>query len=100
MYIVIFKAEIKKFDTEYFEMAEMLQVKAKQRYNCLNFESYTENNQEIALSEWKSLEDIHNWKNDKRHKEAQQKGYKRWYKSYSVTITKVERRYKNQNETS
>lgn len=93
MYLVTFTAEINEFDEDYFTIAQQLQVKAKTQYNCLGFESYTIDSKEIAISKWQSLDDIKNWKQDELHLLAQKKGQEKWYKSYSVTISKVERSY-------
>ncbi|GAA4999234.1 hypothetical protein GCM10023206_00140 [Acinetobacter puyangensis] len=86
MYIVIFKATIRQLDPQYSIMAQNLRQKAFAEYHCQKFESYTENQQEIALSYWLSLEDIQAWKNDPEHLLAQQLGHEKWYSTCSVEI--------------
>ena len=57
-YIVIFKAKINSLDEEYSRTAQLLREKALTQFNCQKFEAITENDFEIALSYWNSLEDI------------------------------------------
>lgn len=49
-YVVIFKAQIKHLDDEYFQMAQYLREKALSQFKCQKFESICENDTEIALS--------------------------------------------------
>lgn len=93
MFVVIFKAEIAQLDAEYHQFALQLREKALSEYGCIKFEAYTENQQEIALSYWDSLENIQRWKQDSLHQLAQQKGRERWYKRYSVEVCVVQRQY-------
>ena len=97
MYVVIFKANILQLDAEYFSLAKQLREKALTQFNCQKFEALTENNQEIALSYWLSLQDIQNWKNDAEHLIAQQLGLNKWYQSISVEICKIEKSYNKDN---
>ena len=86
MYIVIFRATIAHLDANYSQMAQNLRAKAMRDYRCQKFESFCENNQEIALSYWLSLEDIQAWKNDPEHQRAQQLGREQFYQSFSTEI--------------
>lgn len=90
-YIVIFKAKIKAVDSNYFQMAQSLRNKALSQFNCQKFESIAENNFEIALSYWNSLEDIHAWHLDAEHQIAQNIGKERWYESFSVEICEIKK---------
>ena len=47
---MIFKAQIKHLDDEYFQMAQYLREKALSQFKCQKFESICENDTEIALS--------------------------------------------------
>ena len=91
MYAVIFKATIAQFDDEYHSMAERMKALAFSEYGCLDFNSVTEGDEEIAISYWPSLQHIHDWKNDPQHSQAQKKGREKWYKSFSVEICEVVR---------
>lgn len=93
MYIVIFKATLKKLDDEYQELAKGLRTLAMDKYGCLDFYSATENNQETTLSYWPSLQAIQAWKADPLHQQGQKLGKERWYQSYTVQISEVIKEY-------
>lgn len=93
MYAVIFKATIKTLDDTYSSTASRLRERAIGTYGCLEFTACTEGNQEIAVSYWKTLDQIRAWKQDPEHLAAQTLGRTKWYSSYQVQIAKVEREY-------
>ena len=93
MYAVIFKAEIKNFDSEYSEMAARLRNLALEEYGCTEFTAATEGNIEVAISYWPSKEHIQRWKSDPEHQKAQALGKARWYKSYRVQVVEVLHEY-------
>ena len=92
-YVVIFKAKIKSLDQKYFDTANQLREKALTQFNCQKFEAVSENDFEIALSYWNSLEDIQAWHKDAEHQAAQRLGKQRWYESFSVEICEVLKSY-------
>lgn len=94
MFVVIFRAVAKNLDDEYSKTAAQLRAIALAEFNCIEFKAITEGKEEIALSYWKSLDDIKNWKAHPIHIKAQKLGRERWYKSYSVQIAEVGREYK------
>ena len=89
MYVVIFKATVAELDDEYFRTAEKLKELAIEKYGCQNFVSVTEGDGEIALSYWKTRQQIRDWKNDPQHRAAQTSGRDKWYKSFSVEICEI-----------
>ena len=48
---------------------------------------------DITVSYWSSLPDIEGWKQNDKHKRAQELGRKEWYECYMVRVCKVEREY-------
>jgi len=92
MVVVIFEAEINRLDDEYFQTAVRMRELARD-YGCIDFVSLTENGREIAVSTWKSHEDIIRWKADPEHHKAQEKGKETWYKSFKVRVAEVQREY-------
>lgn len=88
-YVVIFKATIKALDAEYSATAQRMREKAFADYGCVDFVAVSEGDQEIALSYWKSQEDIARWKNDAEHLRAQQLGREKWYRDFSVEVAQV-----------
>ncbi len=93
MYAVIFKATVKQLDDEYSQTAKRMRELAIEKYGCLDFVSSLEKDQEIAISYWEDEQHIVSWKQDKEHLKAQALAAKKWYSSYSVEITKIQRRY-------
>ena len=93
MYAVIFRAQIKALDDEYFAAASQLRDLAINRYGCTEFHSSTQGKQETAISYWPSLEAIRAWKADPRHLAAQESGRRSWYESYRVEVVKIEKSY-------
>ncbi|BBB26886.1 antibiotic biosynthesis monooxygenase family protein [Amphritea japonica] len=93
MYAVIFRARIAQLDDEYSMMAARMRDLAIQEYGCREFTAVTEGRNEIAISYWDSKEQIRKWKENVEHCEAQDKGRKRWYASYTVQVVEVLREY-------
>ena len=93
MYAVIFKAKIEQLDPEYMEASERMRQLAIEKYGCVEFDSVTEDDDEIAVSYWESEEQIKAWKNDPEHLHAQEQGKSKWYRSYQVQVVKVLRDY-------
>jgi heme-degrading monooxygenase HmoA len=89
MYAVIFKATIENLDDEYLEMVEQLRDLAFNKYGCSDFVSVIEGNEEIAVSYWKSKQQILDWRNDPQHRLAKTRGREKWYKSVSVEICEI-----------
>ena len=89
MYAVIFKAKTNELDEAYFKMANRMRELAINEYGCTEFTAVTEGSSEIAISYWKSMEDIKKWKDNSEHLLAQDLGRSKWYKEYTVQIVEV-----------
>ena len=95
MYIVIFRAQIKQLDDDYYTTAQRMRALAINDYGCVEFTSALEDGQEIALSYWNNEADIARWKQDPQHRQAQQLGVSRWYWSYHVEVVNIIRHYRH-----
>lgn len=93
MFIVIFKAELKQLDDEYYLIATQLRELAFNQFNCIDLYSLTDNNKEVTLSYWHDQVQILAWKNYPLHQEAQRLGKEHWYKSYQVEIVELKQTY-------
>ncbi|MCZ2809222.1 MAG: antibiotic biosynthesis monooxygenase [Candidatus Bathyarchaeota archaeon] len=91
-YAVIFTSHRTDGDNGYGDMASRMVELAAQQPGYLGIESAREN-LGITVSYWSDLESIKNWKADLEHKRAQKYGHEKWYSSFKVRITKVERDY-------
>lgn len=93
MYAVIFRAQVSRKDHEYEATAAKLRELALKHYGCREFVSCSEGENEISLSYWDSQEQILAWKQNVEHRLAQSVGRAKWYRSYSVEVTKIVRAY-------
>lgn len=91
-YAVIFTSTQSENIEGYAEMAEKMELLAKQQDGFLGIDS-ARNSVGITVSYWRSLEAIKSWKANSEHFFAQQKGREEWYNWYNVRICKVEREY-------
>jgi len=91
-YAVIFTSHRTDGDNGYGDMASRMVELAAQQPGYLGIESAREN-LGITVSYWSDLESIKNWKADLEHKRAQKYGHEKWYSSFKVRISKVERDY-------
>ncbi len=94
MYIVIFRARIRRLDPEYSTTAQRMRELAFSHYGCIEFHSVTEGLNEISLSYWPNEENIRAWKSHPEHILAQRTGRERWYESYSVQVAEISREYR------
>lgn len=93
MYVVIFRADIKQLDDEYHQVAERMRELALSEFGCVSFHAVMQENKEITISYWESLDQIRAWKQNLEHLAAQQKGRGHWYSAYRVEIAEVIRGY-------
>ena len=91
-YAVIFTSQRTLVDEGYADMANKMDELAKQQPGYLGIESVREE-LGITVSYWSDLESIKKWKANLDHKQAQKFGHEKWYSSFKVRISKVERDY-------
>ncbi len=91
-YAVIFTSIQTENIEGYSEMAELMEILAREQPGFLGIES-ARNEIGITVSYWQNLESIKNWKANLDHLVAQKKGRAQWYSYYKVRICKVEREY-------
>ena len=95
-YAVIFST-IQSENTEgYIEVAQRMEILAKQQKGFLGIES-ARSEIGITVSYWQTLADITAWKNNIEHTAVRELGRKKWYKKYQLRISKVEIAYGFEN---
>lgn len=94
MYVVIFRAKVRRLDGEYAKVAARMRELALGQFGCLDFQSVAEQGDEIALSYWPDEASIQAWKAHAEHALAQQLGKARWYHSYIVQVAQITREYR------
>lgn len=93
MYAVIFRAEIKELNEQYFQTAQRMREMAIEQYGCIGFTSCSEGNHETTISYWETKEQIKAWKQNVEHVAAQTLGQGKWYKSYRAQLVEVLHEY-------
>jgi len=79
VFVVIFRAKVRRFDEEYSRVAARQCVTSPPAsFGCLEFHAVTEGEHEVALSYWPDEESIRAWRNHPEHVLAQQAGRDRW----------------------
>ena len=91
-YAVIFSSVRTHGDEGYSAMSDAMEELVKEQPGFLGFES-ARNEIGITVSYWKDLDSIRNWRDNAEHTIARLTGRKKWYKSFKVRISKVERDY-------
>jgi heme-degrading monooxygenase HmoA len=91
-YAVIFTSIRSDGDNGYQEMSQKMFDLAAGQPGYLGVES-ARDDIGITVSYWQDLESIKNWKNNIEHQKAQLLGREKWYSSYKIRISKVERDY-------
>ena len=91
-YAVIFTSLQTENLDGYGEMAERMEVLARQQPGYLGFESAKEG-LGIAVSYWKDEASLLAWKSNVEHRVAQKLGKKTWYACYKTRVCRVEREY-------
>lgn len=94
MFVVIFRARVRRFDEEYSRVATRMRDLAIGEFGCMEFHALTQGDQEVALSYWPDEQAIRAWRNHPEHVLAQQAGRDRWYESYSVQVAEITREYR------
>ncbi len=91
-YAVIFTSLRTEEDSGYAAMAEKMLALATEQPGFLGVESAREG-VGITVSYWADMEAIRLWKHHAEHLIAQKLGREKWYTSFTIRITKVERDY-------
>jgi heme-degrading monooxygenase HmoA len=98
LFVVIFRARVRKLDDEYARVAERMRELAIAEFGCLEFHAVSEGADEVALSYWPDEDSIRRWRSHTEHVLAQQAGRERWYESYSVQVAGITREYRGKAE--
>ena len=91
-YAVIFSSYRTPIENGYGEMTKRMVELASQQPGFLGVESAREDIG-ITVSYWSDLDSIKSWKQNMKHREAQKLGREKWYTSFKVRVSKVERDY-------
>jgi heme-degrading monooxygenase HmoA len=93
-YAVIFSSLRTEVEDGYAEMAAEMERLGAEQPGFLGLDS-ARSGIGITVSYWRTLEDLHAWKAQARHRLAQQKGRELWYESYVTRVARVEYEYRH-----
>jgi len=94
MLVVLFRSRLKPGAAEsgYPEMATEMLERARTFPGFVDFKSFAApDGERISIVHWKDEETMAVWRNDERHRIAQQRGKTEWYESYSLEVAEVKR---------
>jgi heme-degrading monooxygenase HmoA len=93
-YAVIFAAQLSDDIQGYGETATQMVALAQAQPGFLGVESTRgEDGFGITVSYWKDEASILGWKQQMDHQNARRQGRERWYTSYTLRVSRVERNY-------
>lgn len=92
-YAVIAPALLREDTKGYPQTAMRLVEIARGIDGFLGIESCFQGNFAIAVSYWRSLEAIEEWKRNAHHLAAKEMGRTRWFEQYTTRIARVEKVY-------
>ena len=93
-YAVSFSALLTGEDMEaYSALSNILLEKAQGLEGFIGEEALRTNERGLTISYWRDLETIKAWMNDADHIAARLVGKEKWYRTFTVRISKVEREY-------
>lgn len=93
-YALIFTSTRTDVTEGYLDTNDLLMIKAANYAGFLGQDAVREEIG-IAGSYWKTMEDIHAWKNDMHHLLAKSNGKSKWCRHFRVRIAKVEMDYES-----
>ncbi len=91
-YAVIFTSLRTAADAGYDAMAAEMESLGSQQPGFLGIDS-ARSAVGISVSYWRTLEDLHAWKAQARHRAAQKMGQDIWYSHYVTRVARIEYEY-------
>ena len=77
---------------DYAEMAEEMEASARTFDGFIDVKGYlAEDGERLTVVWWRDEESLAKWRNDARHRFAQQKGRAQWYEYYKMDVAEVVR---------
>ena len=89
-YAVIFTSHRTRGDNGYGETEAKMVELASRQPGFIGMESARQD-VGITVSYWTGLDSIKNWKQNIEHQKAQKSGREKWYSTFKIRISKVER---------
>jgi heme-degrading monooxygenase HmoA len=94
MIVIVFRSRLKPdaVETGYSDMAQEMFARAQDAPGFISIKSFAaDDGERMSLVYWKDAETLAGWRNDERHRIAQNKGRDQWYEWYSIEVADVTR---------
>lgn len=91
MIVVLFRSKLTEAAADgYSEMASEMLARAKTMPGFIDFKSFkADDGERLSVIHWQDEATLAAWRNDMRHRVAQQNGRDKWYEYYKIEITQV-----------
>jgi len=92
MYSATFMVKVESYDEEFHRLNDRIIKIAEQNPGYLGRESWTDNDRNVVILYWRSLEDLRAFGNHPDHLLAKSR-YREWYAGYKIVIAEILREY-------
>lgn len=91
MIVVLFRSRLADAAADgYADMASEMLARAKQMPGFIDFKSYkSDDGERLSIIRWQDEVTLSHWRNDVRHRVAQQLGREKWYEYYKIEVAEV-----------
>ena len=91
MIVVLFRSKLTEAAADgYGDMAAEMLARAKEMPGFIDFKSYrSDDGERISIIRWQDEVTLSHWRNDVRHRVAQQMGREKWYEYYQIEVAQV-----------
>jgi len=90
MVVILFRSKLNDPAEGYAEMAEEMDARARTFDGFVDMKFYrAEDGERLTIVWWRDEESLAVWRNDARHRVAQQQGRERWYEYYKMDVATV-----------
>jgi heme-degrading monooxygenase HmoA len=96
MLIILFRSKLTpEAGEDYQSMNAEMETLVRQNPGFIDVKSYkSEDGERLTVVWWRDEESLREWRNQVRHREAQNAGLKKWYQYYKMEIASVTRESK------
>ena len=94
MLVVLFRSRLKDtaMSDGYPDMAAEMLARAKTMPGFIDFKSFrADDGERLSVIRWQDEATLRQWRENERHRVAQNAGRERWYESYSIEVAEVTR---------
>jgi heme-degrading monooxygenase HmoA len=91
--IILFRSKLtNQAGEDYQAMNDEMESLVRQNPGFVDVKSYTsEDGERLTVVWWRDKESLREWRQQMRHREAQNTGREKWYEYYHMEVAKVER---------